>query len=229
MQNGTWIVRHREPNLKEPIAIVGSPGLRSIGKLAIENLAARTHAELAADLYSTHLPTIYETKPSYAAHAALPGTGGVIIEKGDMDLPKVQFFTCPQPELILCKGYHANFQGQYIIAEKVMDYLLENHVKRVIVVAGFGAKEQAKSICVSATSPELLNEMKEKYHLCISYKGPFMGFSGLVFGMAKRKGIEAMCLFAATEPKEDDLEFPDQEAAQRAIDKLSQILNLHLQ
>jgi len=227
MQNGTWIVRHRATALKEPVAIAGSPGLRSIGKLAVDNLIAKTHAELAADLYSTHLPTIYETKPSYAAHPALPGTAGVIIEKGEADLPKVQFYTSPEPPLILCKGYHANFQGQYEVAEKVLDFMVENGVKRLIVVAGFGSKEKEKGVCCAATNAELLREMKEKYGVDIGYKGPFMGFSGLVFGMAKRRGIEALCLFAATEPKEDDLEFPDQEAAQRALSKLNQILGLH--
>ena len=133
--------------------------MRSIGKLAVDNLIVKTHAELAADLYSKHLPTIYETKPSYAAHPALPGTAGVIIEKGEADLPKVQFYACPEPPLILCKGYHANFQGQYEVAEKVLDFLVENGVKRLIVVAGFGSKEKERGVCCAATSAELLGEM----------------------------------------------------------------------
>jgi len=53
-----------------------------------------------------------------------------------------------------------------------------------------------------------------------------MGFSGLVFGLAKLKAIEAVCLFVGTEPKEDDLEFPDQEASVRAVELLNRMLNL---
>jgi len=56
-----------------------------------------------------------------------------------------------------------------------------------------------------------------------------MGFSGLVFGLSKRKGIEALCLFAGTEPREDDLEFPDKEASDRALDKLNQLLGFNEQ
>jgi proteasome assembly chaperone (PAC2) family protein len=155
----------------------------------------------------------------------LPGSGGVIVKSGEADFPKVQFYACSTPSLIITKGYHANFEGQYEVAIKVLDFLAENHVRRIIVVAGYGSKD--KKICGAATSKELVAEMKEKYNIDIGYSGPFMGFSGLVFGLSKRKGMEALCLFAGTEPKEDDLEFPDKEASDRALDKLHKILGFH--
>jgi len=219
-----WIKRHAKGDLKEPVAVVGSPGLRSIGKLVVDNLIASTKADLVAELYSTHLPAIYQTTPSYAAHPSLPGMGGSIVESGNPDLPKVQFYACKTPPLILTRGYHPNFAGQYNVAEKVVDFLYEMHVKRMIVVAGYGSKD--KKVCCAANSQVLLDELKEKFEIGTGYKGPFMGFSGLVFGLAKLKGIEAFCLFASTEPNEDNLEFPDKEASDRVMDKLKQILDL---
>jgi proteasome assembly chaperone (PAC2) family protein len=225
MEKETWIEQRGDAKLIEPIAVVGSPGLRSIGKLVMSGLIIKTKATLIADMYSTHMPSIYETKPSYAANPRLPGMGGVIVESGEADFPKVQFYACAAPSLIITKGYHANFEGQYEVAVKVLDFLVESHVKRIIVVAGYGSKD--KKICCAASSKELLVEMKEKYGVDIGYKGPFMGFSGLVFGLSKRKGMEALCLFAGTEPKEDDLEFPDKEASDRALNILDKILGLH--
>ena len=225
MEKETWIERRSDAKVIESIAVVGSPGLRSIGKLVMDSLIAKTKATKIADLYSTHMPSIYETKPSYAADPRLPGLGGVIVESGEADFPKVEFYTCSSPSLILAKGYHANFQGQYVVAMKVLDFLEENHVKRIIVVAGYGSKD--KKICCAATSKELIAEMKEKHGIDIGYKGPFMGFSGLVFGLAKRKGIEALCLFAGTEPPEGDLEFPDNEASDRALGQLNKILGFN--
>ena len=225
MQKETWIERRGDVELIEPIAVVGSPGLRSIGKIVMDSLIAKTNATKIADLYSIHMPSIYETKPSYAADPMLPGMGGVIVESGEADFPKVQFYACSTPSLIITKGYHANFKGQYQVSIKVIDFLAENHVKKIIVVAGYGSKD--KKICCAATSKELVSEMKEKYSIDIGYKGPFMGFSGLIFGLSKRKGIEALCLFAGTEPKQDDLEFPDKEASDRALDKLNKILGFH--
>ncbi len=222
MDNDIWMKRYGKPMLHEPVAVVGSPGLRSIGKLVVESLVGETKAELIAELYSTHMPSIYETQPSYAAHPALPGFGGVIVESGSLDLPKVQFYACTQPPLIIVKGYHANFSGQYTVAEKVVAYLTESHVKRLVVIAGYGTKD--KKICCAATNQEIIQEMKQKFNIDIGYKGPFMGFSGLVFGLAKTNGIEAVCLFAGTEPKEEDLEFPDKESSERALQILRQIL-----
>jgi proteasome assembly chaperone (PAC2) family protein len=220
-----WIERRGNVELVEPVAVVGSPGLRSIGKLVMGSLIAKTDAKLIADLYSTHMPSIFETKPSYAADPMLPGMGGVIVESGEVDFPKVQLYACSSPSLIITKGYHANFEGQYEVAIKVLDFLAESHVKRIIVVAGYGSKD--KKICCAATSKELVAEMKEKYSIDIGYSGPFMGFSGLVFGLSKLKNMEALCLFAGTEPKEDDLEFPDKEASDQALDKLNMILGFN--
>jgi proteasome assembly chaperone (PAC2) family protein len=54
-----------------------------------------------------------------------------------------------------------------------------------------------------------------------------MGFSGLVFGLSKLKRMEALCLFAGTEPKEGALEFSDKEASDRALDTLNKILGFN--
>ena len=222
MENDIWIKRYGKPELREPVAVVGSPGLRSIGKLVVESLVSETNAELIAELYSIHMPSIYETQPSYAAHPALPGFGGVIVEAGSLDLPKVQFYACTHAPLIIVKGYHANFAGQYTVAEKVVAFLAENKVKRIVVIAGYGTKD--KKVCCAATNQKMIQEMKQKFNVDTGYKGPFMGFSGLVFGLAKINGIEAVCLFAGTEPKEEDLEFPDKESSERALQILRQIL-----
>jgi predicted ATP-grasp superfamily ATP-dependent carboligase len=68
--------------------------------------------------------------------------------------------------------------------------------------------------------------MKEKFDVGTGYKGPFMGFSGLVFGMSTRVGIESVCLFAGTQPPEEDLELPDKEAADRAVKLVNKMLDL---
>ncbi len=224
MNDDVWTKTYAAPKHKEPVAIVGSPGLRSIGKLAVDRLVVLTGAKLAAELYSTHLPSFYQTTPSYAAHPSLPGFGGAFIENGNVDLPKVQIYSCVGQSLIIVRGYHPNFEGQYRVAQKFLDVLEEQGVNRMVVVAGFGSKE--KKICGAAHSQKSLDELKEKYNICVGYKGPFMGFSGLIFGLAEQRSIEAVCLFVGTEPVEEDLEFPDNEGAGRAVDLLVQMLGL---
>jgi proteasome assembly chaperone (PAC2) family protein len=224
MRADIWIEKLNKAVLKQPVAIVGSPGLRSIGELVVDQLAKKTKAELTAELYSTHLPLVYHTKPSYVSHYALPGVGGARVKQGQVYLPKVQFYTCSSPSMILAKGYHANFEGQYNVADEVVSFLSEFGVTRIIVAAGYGSK--TRKVCCAATNPHIIQEMKEKFKIEVDYKGPFYGFSGLVFGLAKRKGIDALCLFAGTQPNPEEPEFPDPEASKMILDVLSQMLNL---
>jgi len=219
-----WIKRHKTQPLKNPVAVVGSPGLRSIGKIAVDSLVDETKAELVAELYSTHLPSVYETSPSYAAHPSMPGEAGAVVESGRADLPKVQFYACADPSLVLVRGYHPNFDGQYVVAQKVVDFLGDLGVKRMVVVAGYGSKD--KKIVCAANNQKALDEVKTQFDVGVGYKGPFMGFSGLVFGMAKLRAIEAICLFAGAEPIEENLELPDPDASARAVELLNRMLNL---
>jgi proteasome assembly chaperone (PAC2) family protein len=222
-EHDIWIEHHEMLKLAEPVAIVGSPGLRSIGKLVVDSLIVETGAQLIAELYSTHLPSIYQTAPTYAANPLFPGFGGALVESGKANLPKIQFYACSVPELILVVGYHPNFEGQYRVAEEVVGFLSEKHVKRMIVVAGYGSNE--KKILCAANNARFISEMKEKFNIDIGYEGPFMGFSGLVFGLAKRNNVEALTLFSATTPIEENFEFPDKEASERVLEKLRQIVN----
>lgn len=224
MGTDIWIEQLRKAQLKQPIAVVGSPGLRSIGELVIEELVKKTRAELVAELYSAHLPLVYQTKPSYASHYALPGIGGATVKQGQVDLPKIKFYTCSSPSIVLAKGYHANFAGQYEVADKVVDLLREFGVTRIIVAAGYGSK--TRKVGCAATSPDLVREMKQRFKIEVDYVGPFYGFSGLVFGLAKRKGVDALCLFAGTEPNPEDPEFPDPKSSEMISDVLNQMLGL---
>jgi proteasome assembly chaperone (PAC2) family protein len=219
-----WIEKLKKAELKQPVAIVGSPGLRSIGDLVVDQLVKKANAELTAELYSTHLPIVYHTKPSYVSHYALPGVGGARVKQGHVYLPKVQFYTCSSPSMILAKGYHANFDGQYDVADKVVSFLGEFGVTRVIVAAGYGSK--TRKVCCAATNSHIIQEMKEKFKIEVDYKGPFYGFSGLVFGLAKRKGIDALCLFAGTEPNPEEPEIPDPKSSEMILDVLNQMLCL---
>lgn len=211
--------------MKEPTAIVGSPGLRSIGKLAVNYLIQGLKATSFAELYSPHFPAIYYTKPSYAPHPSLPGSAGVRIEKTGLEIPAVHFCSATNPDLILTLGYHADFEGQFEVAEKVLDLFEEFRVKRIFVLAGYGY--EGSEVCCAATDLKLIEEMKS-YGIDTGYMGPFYGFSGLVFGLAKLKGIEGICLFGKSQPNLEDPEYPDPTAAQAVAHCLGTILGLKL-
>jgi proteasome assembly chaperone (PAC2) family protein len=224
MKTQTWINHIRKVKLREPSAIVGSPGLRSIGKLVVDNLVDRLQAKPIAELYSNHFPVKYHTKPSYAPHYMFPGDGGVNVNTTETYFPRVQFYSTVTPALILTRGYHANFKGQYEVAERVLDLYEEYKVKKIIVIAGYGT--EGSEICCAATDTKIVEDLRTKHGIEIGYKGRFYGFSGLVFGLSKLRGIEALCLFGKTLPKIEDPEHPDEDSAKTVVQYLTRILDI---
>ena len=218
----TWITLDQSPTIRPTIAIVGSPGLRSIGKLVTDKLIHQYKAKRIGQLFSTHFPIQYQTKPAYASQPHLPGIGGVHISEGSPELPSVKFYYTSSPPILIIDGYHPNFHGQYDVGDKVLEFCQELAVQRIIVVAGYGLK--GDSVCVAATSQTLLTELRDQYQLNIGYEGPFYGFSGMVFGLAKTRGLDAITLFGQTTPDSQAPEKPDESAAQSILDILLPML-----
>jgi proteasome assembly chaperone (PAC2) family protein len=224
MVTETWIKYLNKPKLREPLAVVGSPGLRSIGEYAIKYLVNDHKSTLTAELYSSHFPVFYQTSPSYVPFPGFPGESGVTITQNHTMLPRVELYysiTLHAPDLIIAKGIHANFYGQYEVAEKVLDFFEEFGVKGIIVLAGYG--RDGEDVCCAATNLSMIEEMK-KLGIEKGYEGPFYGFSGLVFGLATLRGIKAVCLFGRTKPNPEYPEDPDPSAAKTVLQKLHQIL-----
>jgi proteasome assembly chaperone (PAC2) family protein len=82
-------------------------------------------------------------------------------------------------------------------------------------------------VCCAATDLELIEDLK-KHDIGTGYEGPFMGFSGLVLGLAKLRGIKAACLFGRSQPSIEDPEYPDVRAARKVLEALSRVLELDL-
>jgi len=199
--------------------------MRSVGRIAVDYLIEKLQPRLIDELYSTHFPIIYQTQPSYAAHPDYPGRPGIWLQKDGVQLPRVEFYLSDSLQLLLTRGYHANFQGQYQVAEEVLDVFEKHSVGRLFVLAGYGVGEG--EVCCAATELELVDELK-KYGVETEYEGPFIGFSGLVLGLAKLRGIKAACLFGRSQPNPEDPELPDPRAARKVLEKLGSILGLSL-
>ncbi|HID20678.1 MAG TPA: hypothetical protein EYP28_07085 [Methanophagales archaeon] len=217
-----WI-KYRDTSklkLKEPIVIVGSSGLRSVGKIAVDVLVEKLHPRLFAELYSYGFPSIYYG-PSYVG--APSAVGAKMVNGNLVELPKVEFYILENENIIITRGYQA-YDGlnQYMVADKVTDLFKELHVKKQF---SLGAQVIEEGIRGCASDPELLEEMS-KYEIKRTNVELFIGFSGLVVAIGKEKGIKGICLFASTAQNLADVEYPDFYAAKELLDKLGEILKL---
>ncbi|MEM2193111.1 MAG: PAC2 family protein [Candidatus Methanomethylicia archaeon] len=213
-----------KPSLNQAVAITASPGLRSVGVLALEYLISKLNAKLFAELYSAHFPVMYETSPSYSTHPRVYGYIGVLIDSGSIKIPSVKFYL--YDNIVLVKGYQANFHGQWEAAEETVNLLYDIGVKRIIALAAYGV--EGDPVCIAAVREDLIKEFSSKYMLNVSYSGPLMGFTGLVLGEAYIKNMDALCLLSRTTPNPEDPEDPDPKSAQILTGKVLEILSLNI-
>jgi proteasome assembly chaperone (PAC2) family protein len=212
----------RMPNGHIRLAVASSPGLRAVGLGALQRLMNETKLSLLACIFSKHFPTLYDTVPSYAAKPKAYGFAGVILKNGTVEYPAVKIYYASERDIIIVEGYHANFYGQYEVAEATVNVLKKFGVKRLIVLAGYAV--EGELVCCAASKPEILKEA-ERFGVKPQYIGPFIGFSGLLAGLALLEKIEVLCLFGRTTPKPDEPEKPDPEASEQLYRKLCEILN----
>lgn len=214
--------------LREPIAIVGSPGLRSVGKLAVDALVEKLHPKLFAELFSYGFPGMYYG-PSYLG---APSSAGVKVEKGNVvELPRVEIYIFENRtqeqvqgrDIVITRGYQAyDVLDQYMVADKITDLFKELHVKNMI---SLGAQVIEEGIRCCVTDLELLEEMSQ-YGIKKTNVDRFIGFSGLLVAIGREKGIKGVCLFANTTQNVVDPEYPDFNAAKNLLEKVGEVLNL---
>lgn len=218
----------REIKLKDPVAIVGSPGLRSVGARVIDALVENLQPRLFAELFSYGFPCVYYG-PSYLE---APSHAGALIVKGNIvELPNVAVYLVKNEDLeqangqdiLLIKGYQAyDAFNHYMVADKLTDLFMELSITRVI---SLGAQVIEGGIRCCATDVGLLEEMSH-YGIETTHVDRFIGFSGLVTAISREKGIEGVCLFASTAQNLSDPEYPDFGAAKNLLEKVGEIVKL---
>jgi hypothetical protein len=177
----------KEIKSKECILINGLPGIAYIGSLTVDYLIKELGAELVGEVYSRFFPSF------------------VLINKdGVVELLRNEFYYLKNenaPDILLFAGnaQASSPEGQYDIAEIVLDKAISFNVKRVYSIASFLTNKSfdIPRVYGTGTTTALVEEMK-RYGIFPMEQGTVSGTNGLIFGLAKRKNIEGICLLGET-------------------------------
>jgi len=200
-----------KPKLKSPLVIVGLPGIGLVGKIALDHLIAKTKAKKFCELHSPYFPPQVITD-----------------ENGIVRMVKNEFycFTDKGRDFILLGG---DFQGmspesQYEISGKILDVLQGFKPGMIYTLGGLGTGKVPKEPKVyAAVNDKRLIESYKKYKLTFKGRdgGGIFGASGLVLGLGRLRGMDAICLMGETVGH-----VVDAKAARVLLEKLTEILNL---
>ncbi len=204
---------------KELVLICGLPGAAYIGKIAVDYLVQQLKAEQIGEVYSRFFPPYVLVKED----------GLVELMRNELQHARDE----AGRDIVMLAGNAQAFspEGQYEITEKVLDWVVEKGVKRIYSVAALVTDRPFDTpvVYATATSLPLLEEAKSKGAQVLDH-GIIGGENGLILGIARKKGIDGICLLAETHGYQTPTgEYViDPRAAKAALSVLTQILGIKL-
>ncbi len=204
---------------KELVLICGLPGAAYIGKIAVDYLVQQLKAEQIGEVYSRFFPPYVLVKED----------GLVELMRNELQHARDE----AGRDIVMLAGNAQAFspEGQYEITEKVLDWVVEKGVKRIYSVAALVTDRPFDTpvVYATATSLTLLEEAKSKGARVLDH-GIIGGENGLILGIARKKGIDGICLLAETHGYQTPTgEYViDPRAAKAALSVLTQILGIKL-
>lgn len=203
-----------EPRLGKPVMVCGLPGIGSVAWLAVNHLQKELKAELFAEVYS----------PAFSPKVWLTDDGIVKLMSGEFYFWKN---TEGGSDLILFSANEQPYspEGQYELADAVLDLARKYQVRQVITMGGMATDNftDHPKVFVGGTDADLVKEV-EAFGAVKLAGGAITGTNGLIFGLAKPKNIAAICLLAET-PGYLSL---DANAAKSALELSSKLLRIQV-
>jgi len=175
-----------DPQLENPIFIEGLTGLGNIGMTAARHLIESTDAKVFAELYTPYFPDYVIVKrdgtcrpPRYQFYAAKTEKNHYIILTGDA-----------QPSM-------EDTLAHYDICDEILDFAEKHGSRFVVTMGGVATSNPANEVYIAATSQKLVQKYLNK-ETVVYGEGKIIGATGLLLGLAKRRGWKGICLLGAT-------------------------------
>lgn len=201
----------KEPDLNEPIAVAGLPGIALIGKLSVEYLIQDLEAEKFGELTSDNFP------------------GWAVRENGIVKELKVNFYEANVKNfdrdiiILTADAQASSSQGQYELSRDIVEILEELDVETILTMAAYLESENIKSSVVGAATNKDLAERIEKNGVKLLDSGRIVGMNGLLISLGAENDMNGFCLLGTTKDKSTD-----PEASKEVLSTFSNIFNLEL-
>ncbi len=226
---------YKKPKLVKPIMFVGWPGIGNIGLIAVNTLKSIMRAEVFGEIESWDF--FYPRKVS--------------IREGlleDLEFPSNKFYykRLEKKDLIFFIGEEQPTEGSrmyawgekaYKMANLVLDVGLKFGCQRVYTSGACISPihhQMKPRICAVASSEELRQEVK-KYRNTILMseiegrkegEGVITGLNGLLLAVAKKRGLESICLMGEIPDWLAGVSLPYPKAAKSVLEVFAEILGI---
>ena len=189
MEN-TVIYLKKSVKLKNPILVVGLPGVGNVGKLVAEQLIKEFKGERIATLHSPHLPH----------EAIMLKSGGIRLINNRFYLLKPGGKSPRQNDIVVLTGDSQAItpEGQYEMNSHIVDFFKEKlHGKFIYTIGGYNASGSSVAtprVFANASSKKVIEGFKDSGITFGVSRGAILGSAGMIVAFSKIKKIDAICL-----------------------------------
>ena len=196
MNSGIQIIKYfdySEEDFKNPIAIIGCPGIADVGKFALDSLIGQLKAQ-------NYMDVIFDEYPA-----------GAIVDNSILAAPKAEILLYKDPKnlrdilLITSDAQSLTPRGIYKISNFLTEIIAQCCVKLIIALGAYPVSNQNKNskipkIYVSSTNRDLLDNFLTNKKCEKIKKGVIIGANGLIPTLAKaRFNIDGLVFLGETD------------------------------
>ncbi len=187
-------IRYKKTALRDPIMIVGLPGIGNVGSLVGEHLKTELTAKHFASLYSPHLPNQV-----------------FMLKSGMIRMATNRFYFWKNPAkaktardmVILVGDFQAvSPEGSYDVNSAIVRFFKRLGGKEIYTIGGYSGgvnkyvpKPRALAV---ATSKQMMERLKKFNVIFGEAAGAIWGSAGMILGFAKEQGMEGACIMGET-------------------------------
>ncbi|MFH1107547.1 MAG: PAC2 family protein [Candidatus Micrarchaeota archaeon] len=172
---------------KNPVLIIGLPGIGFVSKLAADHLVKSSHAEHFATLYSPNLPNQV-----------------VAMKSGNLRPFTMRFYykKFKNRDVVILRGdmQPLTVEGQYEVSAKILRFFRQLGGSEVIAMAGYALNKgnDKPNVFCTATSKDFLRQFIELGAKQNDAVIPIVGMAGLVPAMSRLYKMKGTCLLVET-------------------------------
>ena len=230
------LILHKKPRLKNPIMLVGWPGIGNIGIITVDTLRQEIEAEELGEIepWDFFYPSKVVIKGSVLTDLEFPGNKFYYKRLEDKDL--IFFIGEEQPS----SGGRMYAEGgkAYEMANLVLDVAERFGCQRVYTSGAAVALTHhtlKPRVWAVATREDLVAEAKGYANTILMSEvegrggqGNITGLNGLLIGAAKKRGLEGICLMGEIPDYLSRVPFPYPKASESILEVLATILGVRI-
>ncbi|MBI5229020.1 PAC2 family protein [Candidatus Micrarchaeota archaeon] len=181
------VLKTKNLQLKDPLLLMGLPGIGFVSKLAADHLVKALEAERFATLYSPHFPNQV-----------------IALKSGRLRPFSFRFYhkRLKKRDLVILRGdiQPLTVEGQYEVSAKVLDFFTKLSGREAIAMAGYALNKKIEkpAIYVASTNKLLLDKFLKLGAKVNELPVPIVGMAGLVPGIASLYKVNGACLLVET-------------------------------